>query len=472
MLYSTQISRKTETDVLVAGGGLAGCAAAISAARHGVKVILIEETGCLGGQAGFGLVTPISAIAALDGKSFGGLVEEIAESVFEESNKYCVYNTDAKYQAVSAPHIFKYILLKLAVDAGVDVRFHTRLMDVVCDNDVVTEIITHDKSGYMSIKAKAFIDGSGDGDLLARANASYVLGSEPNVYDFLSENNLDVVHESDDKYVNTKEKVMQPVSIFFTLGNVDTEKAINYNNVQFKFGDLGITKEKFEQWKFANTCGFEITNDRIPTPQGRILITKGPVEGTVVVNMSRITGIDSTDADSLNEGEIKAQLQLIPIIDFLKTFIPGFENCYYIQSACSLGIRESRRLVGRYILTGGEAINATKSKDVIARGSYIIDIHDPLGKNKAIGGKIKGNYYDIPYGCLLSKEHQNLLACGRCISADHVAHSSTRIQGTCIMTGQAAGTAAALSVKKDITPSNINVTEVQSALIKDGVYID
>ena len=191
-----------------------------------------------------------------------------------------------------------------------------------------------------------------------------------------------------------------------------------------------------------------------------------------MVNMSRVTGIDATDADSLNDGEIRAQLQLIALVDFLKTFIPGFRDSYLIDCAGSLGIRESRRLDGRRMLTGREVIDGTPQPDRIARGSYIIDIHDPTGKRKAIGGAIHADAYDIPYACLLAREFDNLLAVGRCISADHVAHSSTRIQGTCILTGQAAGTAAALALRDDVPPADYPVNAIQDALRSDGVALE
>ena len=181
--------------------------------------------------------------------------------------------------------------------------------------------------------------------------------------------------------------------------------------------------------------------------------------------------INGADAESVNQGEIEAQEQLMALVDFLQTFVPGFENSYLIQAASTLGIRESRRLVGRTVLRGREAITCKHFPDAIACGSYIIDIHDPNGKARAIGGELRGDYYEIPYGCLLAKEPKNLLACGRCISVDHVAHSSTRIQGTCAMTGQAAGTAAALAVQNTIDPADVNVQKLRAKLRADGVFL-
>ncbi len=466
--------RIIKTDVLVCGGGVAGCAAALAAARHGAKVILIENAGTLGGQAGIGIVTPLDAVKARNGKSFGGMIKEFCDDIANAGEKYC-FNDDPqkRHFSLGSPHITKYILLKKLVEAGVQVRFHTTLVSADTDEKNVTSAVVLDKTGFCVIKAESFIDATGDADLIAFSGAEFSLGSEKGVLDSLTKNDMDKRHFSDEKYSGySSDGVMQPVSIFFIMGGVNIDEARKLNNKKLKFGDLGITRERFENWKFAGSCGFEITDERIPMPQGRVLISRGPREDMAVINMSRVTGINGADADSLNEGEIKAQLQLIAIVDFLQTFIPGFEKSYLIQSANTLGVRETRRLNGRYKLSGYEAILCEPKSDAVARGSYCIDIHDPNGKSAAVGGNIKGDFYDIPYGCLLAKEFDNLLACGRCISVDHVTHASTRIQGTCIMTGQAAGTACAMALKKGIKPANLNVEELKTQLIADGVYLD
>ena len=233
------------------------------------------------------------------------------------------------------------------------------------------------------------------------------------------------------------------------------------------FENMQLDMEAFKKEPFYNTCGFEDNGPLIPLPQGRVLISRSTTQDTAVVNMSRVIGIDGTDAESLNRGECLAQLQVIHLVDFLKKYIPGFEQAYCTESAVTLGIRETRRLKGTYMLSGTDAIQCKTFADAIARGSYIIDIHDPLGKNKAIGGQIKGDYYEIPLRCLESETYDNLFACGRCISADHVAHSSTRIQGTCMLTGQAAGTAAMFYAKDGITDSN----RVRTRLMEDGMNL-
>lgn len=469
-----ELKKTVKTDVLVAGGGVAGCAAALAAARQGAKVTLLENGGTLGGAASIGIVIPLDAVTARNKKPFGGILQEIYDETRDAGEKYC-FNDDPEklHHSVCSPHVLKYVLLKKLVEAGVNVRFHTTLVSAETENNKVSRVIAQDKSGFYDIEAASFIDATGDADLVNFAGAEFVLGSEEGVLDSLVANDMNKRHFSDSEYTGySSSGEMQPVSIFFHMGGVDVSEAAKLNNKKLKFGDLGITKERFLQWKFANTLGFEVVDDNIPTPQGRVLVYRGPREDVCSVNMSRIIGIDGSDADSLNDGEIKAQLQLIAIVDFLQTFIPGFENSYLIQSANTLGVRETRRLKGRYVLTGMEAITCKTFEDTIARGSYCIDIHDPKGKSGAVGGQIKGDFYDIPYGCLLAKEFDNLLVCGRCISVDHVTHASSRIQGTCMLTGQAAGTAAAMALKEGKAPADLDGRKVKEQLIADGVYLN
>ena len=313
---------------------------------------------------------------------------------------------------------------------------------------------------------------TGDADLVWLAGDEYILGSEKGIFKDLIENNLDKIHSDGDTYDEYEcDHMMQPVSLFFVMRGVDFNTASKLNNKNLYFGDLGITKERFEQWEFAGTPGFEITSDYVPMPQNRVLVSRGRHKDEAVINMSRIININGADADDLSRGEVMAQLQLIAIVDFLKTFIPGFEKSYLVETSTRLGVRETRRLCGKYKIQGNDLINCKKFDDAICKGFYMIDIHDPQGKRNAIGGEIKGDYFEIPYGALCSKNFSNLLACGRCISSDHIAHSATRIQGTCILTGQAAGCAAALSKEENIPPCDLNVHILRAKLAENNVNL-
>ena len=352
--------------------------------------------------------------------------------------------------------------------------FHAFITDVVSDdNGNITELIVSTKDGLKRVSGKVFIDTTGDGDVMGKSAAKTIIGSEPEVLGTISKNgglsgDNNITDIAPDDYVGK----LQPVSLMMQFGNVDVRKAQQYMNKRLTYADLGTTKEEFAKWKYANTLGFEISDDDlIPMPQGRVWLVNAQRMDVATVNMSRVLGVNACDPLSYSDAEIKAGLQLIAIIDFLKTFVPGFENSYFMESSNTLGIRESRRLIGNYMLSGDEVVECAQFEDAIAHGSYIIDIHDPCGKRMAIGGKIQKEYYSIPYRSLITDRVPNLATAGRSISADHVATSSTRIQGTAMLTGQAAGIAAAMAVENNCSMNKIDVKKLQNKLIADGVFL-
>ena len=465
------ITKEKSCDVIVAGGGCAGVSAAVAAARHGAKVMLLEASGVLGGAMTNGIVTPLSSTASRDRKPFGGLIDEIIAETRQLAKAYAA-NEENMADTLCAPHIIKYVLLKLCADAGVEILFHTTLLDADAADGSITAVYAATKSGIVRITAAQFIDATGDGDLAMMAGEEMVLGSEPDVYQKLYGTGLETRHFDESKAdaisgMAHEAGLMQPVSIFFVMGGVEYARAAALNNKKLTYEDLGIPREEFAKLPYAGTPGFEENGDLVPLPQGRVLVSRGVRQDMAVINMTRLVGINGADADSLNRGELLTQLQLMAVVDLLKRYIPGFEKAYLMDSGCTLGIRETRRLVGEYVLSASEVIHCTRFEDAIARGSYIIDIHDPKGKNAAIGGEIKGMFYEIPYRSLKAVKNKNLHACGRCISVDHIAHSSTRIQGTCILTGQAAGTAAAMAMA-----GAVDANALRAALIADGVRLD
>lgn len=460
-----------EADVVVAGGGLAGSAAAIAAAREGAKTLLIESGGCLGGAATTGLVAPISSIQTkTTNVRFGGILWEVIDEVVAKAKKYS--NSDAMPQ--TQLHLYKYVLLEKIVESGADLLFHAFVTDVISGDDgEIKEIIVSTKDGLKRVVGKVFIDTTGDGDIMGKSNADTIIGSEPMVLSVIYDNSTDkgktlTAGIKADDYVGK----LQPVSLMMHFGNVDVEKGRQYMNRKLTYADLGITKEFFSKWEYANTLGFEINDSElVPMPQGRVWLCAARRQGEATINMSRVININACDPLQYSDAEVKAGLQLIAIIDFLKKFVPGFENSYFIESSNSLGVRESRRLVGDYVLSGAETVDCVEFEDTIAHGSYIIDIHDPCGKRMAIGGQVKKDCYSIPYRCLVTKKVKNLATAGRSISADHVATSSTRIQGTAMLTGQAAGVAAALAVKANCGMPDVDVSVLQQKLIDANVYL-
>lgn len=471
--FTANASLKYTADVIVAGGGLAGCAAAIASARNGADTLLIESSGMVGGLATLGYVSPLDATEKRNGESFGGLCEEI---VSDTRNLTKSYGGPNYFLLKVAPEMLRFVLLQKLKAAGVKILFHANIIGAERQDDQISHIYLSTKSGIEVAKAKRFIDATGDGDLIAFSGEEFVKGSEPGVFEELYAGNLTKIHFSDKKSEDYEayktDGLMQPVSVMFSMGNVDCAVAQQYCNRILTYDDLGISKEEVMKLPYFGTVGFEDNGDYLPLPQGRVLIVKFGINGNfALVNMSRVIGIDGTDAVQKSNAEEIAQMQILYLCDFLIRYIPGFENAYLYTSSHTLGVRETRRLVGKYVLKGRSAINCENFDDAVAGGSYIIDIHDPQGKSKAIGGMLKGDWYGIPYRCLLPKTLRNLLVAGRCISVDHVAHSSTRIQGTCIMTGQAAGTAAALSLKTGVTVDQLNVELLKEKLKEDGVNI-
>lgn len=460
------IESEVRCDVLVAGGGVSGCCAALAAARQGKKVMLLDEGGVLGGQGSQGLVAPIASVVDRNGVSFGGIMQEILDRMQAE----CA-GMGAPRAALSYPALLGLVLLEMLHQAGVEAHFFTRLLAVEREGRLLSAVIAATKSGLRRYRAGMFIDATGDGDLFAQAGEEYVFGSEPGVFDALAKAGLGRVHFEHTQYQFPAPGAVQPVSIMFTVGGVEGDECLSYCNKRFTYEDLGVTEEEFSRYPFAGQVGFEKNGDYLPLPQGRFLFFKGARPGEYTINMSRVTGINGADADSLNRGELYTQLQVLPILRLLRRFIPGFAHAYLISAGARLGVRESRRLRSRRIFRGEEALYCTPLPDVIAHGAYIIDIHDPNGKSMAIGGSVRGSAYDIPYGALLPKGADNLLVCGRCIGSDHVAHATTRIMGTCMLTGQAAGTAAALCLDAGLANGDLPVERLQQQLIRDGVKL-
>ena len=451
-------------DVVVAGGGLAGVSAAIAAAREGLSVCLIEASGVVGGAATNGLVAPISSLNGnISNVKFGGIGQEFVDLNIEKAKEFC--------KATEAPanslHTTKYVLLEMLYQAGVKILFHTFIVDAILnDDDSLNSVLVATKAGIQKVEGKLFIDCTGDGDLAYRTKATMVYGNgDGELSSVVNAGNKDDV---DGDYKGQ----VQPCSIMFTMGGVDIEEGKKLMNRTITYDMLGITKEDFLKWEYANTLGFEVDDSNIvPMPQGRVWLCKSLRKNEAVINMSRVIGVNPTDPLCYADAEVKAGRQVLAIVSYLQHFVPGFENSYLMDSACSLGIRESRRLSGEYMLTGNDAIDCVTFDDTIAHGSYIIDIHDPTGKRKALGGNIKGDFYSIPYRSLITKKCKNLSVAGRLISADHVAMSSTRIQGTCMLTGQACGTAAAFAIKNGNSFVDVDVKALQNRLVENDVFI-
>lgn len=411
-----------DVDVLVCGGGPAGIGAAIRAARLGVSVMIIETQGCLGGIATAGMMSHWG------GRSSSKVMTEIwdlaydkAQSIGWENDGQC--GKDAIYHEVQ-----KIVIEEMVKREGIKVLYYTQACSAIMENENIAGVVIQNKGGRGYIKAKRVVDATGDGDIAASAGVPFVKG-----------------RESDGR--------MQPCTIMFNVGGVDTERALFPPSFE-----TTIETPKGEIQALAK--------ELLPFPAGHVLLYRQPMPGTVCCNMTNAIEIDGTDAESVTKGIMTCRSQIAPIVEFLREYIPGYENCWLMSSASLLGIRETRHFEGLYSLSKDDILEARLHEDwVVRRAWFNFDVHNLTGASLDKTGAQKHfkqrNDYTIPYGCLLPKNVEGLLLSGRNISGSHMAHSNFRIMSVCIAIGEAAGAAAALSVKQNIKLRDVMVKEIQ-----------
>ena len=413
----------TKYDLIVIGGGFAGSAAAISAAREGLKVLLIEKGNVLGGTATNSMVIPYMPFwTMVDGEKF-----YLSDGIFGEINKELTRHHAYDGSSVFNDEFLKIVLAEMAEKAGVELLFHTILVGASMEGGRVSEITVANKNGLSVLKADFFIDASGDADLVHHAGFPYQLGRE--------EDNL-----------------CQPMTLCFRIGNVDTEHL-----------DRGKINRLYKEFK---------QQGKIKNPREDVLVFSTLWTGVVHMNSTRVVKLNPTDAWDVTKAELEARKQILEIYEFLRNNIEEFKNCELISSASAIGVRESRMIEGEHYLTGEELVACTKFDDSIALGNYDIDIHNPEGEGTSHYFFKQGQYYSIPYRCLIPKGSKNLLVSGRCISVDHHAQASIRIMPIVCTLGEAAGTAIALANKDKSDVKEINVEQLQQNLRKNNAVFE
>jgi hypothetical protein len=406
------------TDVLVVGGGVAGFAAAIASARAGGRTILVERYGFLGGAATAGLVGPFMVSRSSSGEFIESpIFLEVIDEL--EARGSCLRGElfDQPHIAFD-PEVLKTIILEKVLDAGVSLYLHSFAGGVILKEERFSGVTLESKSGQFRIFSKVTVDSTGDADLAWMSGAPFKIGRE-------------------------KDGLMQPATLFFRVGGVDASKMPAREEM-----DRIFLKARDDR--------------RVNVPREKLLWFETTREGELLFNVTRVTGVDGTKVEDLTRAEVSGRKQVSEVFDFLKSEVPGFAGSHIVSVAPQIGIRESRRIVGEYLLTEDDVMRGADFPDVIAKCSYPVDIHDPKGKSTTFKPLTKP--YDIPYRCLVPKRVENLLVAGRPISVDHVAHSSTRVMPTCMAVGEAAGIAAALSVKKKCSPKHVDVGAVQDVL--------
>lgn len=410
-------------DVAVIGGGFAGVGAALAAAREGAKVILIEKGNALGGAAARCLVNPFMPYSTEINGEEVDLSQGIFKTIFDSLTRRGSMNGRRFLE-----EDLKYLLNEMVLEAGVDLLFHACLFRVNKEGDVIRSASFATRSGEMEIAADCFVDATGDAQVAYLAGCPTVLGREP-------------------------DHLCQPMTLCFRVGDVDVERFFESRPALQE-----AYKKSLEAGEFIN-------------PRENILVFRTPTPTVLHFNTTRIVKMNPTDPLEVTQAEIIARRQVYEVYDFMKKHAEGMENSYLMMTAEEIGVRESRMIVGDYVLTEADCRAFTKFEDSVAACNYDIDIHNPEGSGTSHYYFPKGEYYTIPYRSLIPKKAENLLVAGRCISSDHGAQASYRIMPTVCCIGEAAGCAAGIACKDGVSIREVPVQKLQKKLKDAGAFI-
>lgn len=435
----------TAYDVIIAGGGITGVSAAVSAARLGANVLLIERYGFLGGLATAGLVNPFMTHRSSTGKPLiAGFFDDLRAKLAESSGI-----VDGTFDSEA----MKQVLQDMALEAGVHLLLHSWVSGVIMEDDAITGLRVVNKSGELRIFGHRIIDATGDGDVAAAAG---------------------VPHES-----GSKDGLPQAMTMMLDAGGIDLVEMFKYvrdNPDQFRFPVLPPDADPEELAKgivsvagYYNLVAQAKAAGDYPLPGDLIFFVSRPRAGEVAFNTTHVGGVDGTNAEDLTRAEIEGRNQATALVRFIRKYVPGFQRAYLLRTAAQIGVRETRRIVGEYVFSAKDVISGQKFDDAIARLAYPVDVHSGKGEGytlneKQPAGPPAGDWYEVPYRCLLPIGVENLLVAGRCVSSTHEGQGAIRIMPCCAAMGQAAGTAAAISIKNHISPRNLDPKIIVAAL--------
>jgi len=428
-----------KTQVVVVGGGVAGLAAAVAAVRQGCKAILIDEGGILGG-------TVTKCLMPNFGTSYPFIKGIFAEICDQLRQRGAIIQSEGQSSPCD-PEAFRSILFDMVAKEGIELLLHAAVFEVMRHKRRLKAVFITSKSGIQAVTGEVVIDATGDGNVASLAGESFAEGGE-----------------------------RQPMTVMFTQGNANARRYAafiqNYpdrNEFTRTGSPLKIDAEKVDEnrplvgaWGFFNLIKQAREKGELELPHDNLAVSFLPLKGVAIVNATNISHRDPLSVRDLTAAEIEARKQMVSVHSFLKKNIPGFEESFLNDSGCCIGIRESRRLIGEYVLTQEDVLNKGTFSDAIALNGGRISIHGADGKQTWIP---LNHPYQVPYRCLQAKTNDNLLVAGRCISADHVAQGSMRNVSSSFATGQAAGTAAALSVIKKVPPKQLDINLLQKALL-------
>jgi len=432
-------------DIVVTGGGPGGVGAAISAARTGAKVIIVERFGCFGGTWTSGLLSAIMPWPFVRG-IFGDIARRLNQAGgWVYSHPPVVVNDGAtpeenaaKWDAAQGggayydAEIAKCVLDSMIVEAGVQPLFFAQLVGAIREGDRVTAIIIESKEGRFAITGDWFIDSSGDGDLAVMAGVPFEMG-------------------------RTEDGEVQPMTLMFKMTGVDDARVEAYRK-----DSPDLRKELTEARERGTTT---IPNTTINT--GRC-----PRKGEWAFNCVRVLGKNGTKMQDVTDAMIEGRRQVLDIAQFMRNHIPGFENAMLSETADHIGVRETRRIMCDYTVTADDILKVPSFEDAIARGNWYVDIHNPKGHDTLHIHPPEGKFYEIPYRSIRARGMNNLLIASRCIDCSHEAHAAIRITPQIVAIGEGAGTAAGLCVKLGLKSTrDLDSTKLRETLRSGGAFI-
>jgi len=436
-------------DLVVAGGGPAGTAAAISAGRLGLRVLLVEATGCLGGMATSGLVTAFNPMADGAQMIVGGVMREIVETLDRRHGLAPHVRPEFYAQWFHCWTPFRVESLKLLLDelvtaAGVEVRFFTRVIDAEVVDRHVMGVVVNNIEGHRFIRAQTFVDATGNAELAAQCGAT------------VREAGHDTPH-------------IMPPTLCSLLAGIDWERA--------KVGhpESSVPDRQQELIEHALAEGHFSRHDRHVPGAFQVGQT------IAMLNAGHVFHLDALRCQSLSDGMMAGRRLAVEYVEFYRKYVPGFEKAEHVTTATLMGIRESRRIVGEYELNFADFVARRHFPDQIGIFNNSVDVHvydDSAAEYQRYFNEFNqtarlkpGESYGLPYGIIVPRGWENLWVAGRCNSSDVQLHGTIRVQPAAAMMGQAAGTAAAQSIRTGQPACNLNTATLVETLRKAGAYL-
>lgn len=447
-------------DVIVVGGGISGVMSAITAARNGAKTLVIEQYGFVGGMLTTAGVGPMMTYHVEDRQVIKGRTGELIDRLVEKKKSPGHVPDTIGYTYTVTPFDaegMKHELELMLLESGADVLYHTMVSGVNVSDGRIESILISNKSGLSVISAEVYIDATGDGDLSAWAGVDFTKGREV-------------------------DGACQPMTMNMKMSNVDIEAVkafVKEKPEEFPYlkGNTGIvdTAPTLSISGYEKTVAIGKEDGTLDFNAEAILFFETNNPGEVIVNTTRIRGLDSTDPWDLTKAEIEGRRQVRSLEKFLHTKVRGFERAVLLSTGPNIGVRGSRQIKGLYTLTLEDIVSSKIFDDVVAHGGYPVDVHHPDGNGEVVKEEDnikKGTMYNVPYRCLVNNQVTNLITVGRCISASFEAQGAIRTTPIVGAIAEAGGVAAYLSAKNGQKTSDINIKEMQDILIKEGAFLE